>query len=268
MIPSSKLIRLYTGMVKSRMLAERAGGGEACLRLEAVNAGVAEELVAGDSLEASPALMAAPVLVGAPPESFFTAARSGNGRLPPAALRLDEACSRAAEHLARGDGRIAVALLAEEDLDPDAWSRRLELAGRERLPIVFVRCYPVARAARHEFPPNGSRSGALVSEVPLIRVDGGDVIAVHRVASESVLRARERRGPSLMDAVADAATTFPHANGGRPPSDPIARMESHLLQRGLFRPALRRRIEDLFGRQLDRAAGVPRTTAVPRGPSR
>jgi hypothetical protein len=257
LISSSKLIQLYTAMVKSRMLAERAGGFTAATGREAAIAGVTGDLVAGDTVSASPGLMAATVLLGAPPETFFATTRPGTGQRTSTPTRLEGASTRAEEHRALRDGKIEVTLCTDEDLNRRTWPRLLALAGREKLPVVFVRYYPLASAAKLEFSSNGTRSDAAVFGVPLIRVDARDVVAVYRVASESILRARDRRGPSVIDCIADVPPV--HAsNGSAPATDPIAMMERHLAGKGLFQPALRQQVEDLFGKELDRATGISR----------
>ena len=59
-------------------------------------------------------------------------------------------------------------------------------------------------------------------QVPGITVDGNDVVAVYRVAEESVRRAREGHGPTLIDCKID------------PARDPLAFMEDYLKKRDMW----------------------------------
>jgi TPP-dependent pyruvate/acetoin dehydrogenase alpha subunit len=56
---------------------------------------------------------------------------------------------------------------------------------------------------------------------PSISVDGNDVVAVFRVASEAIAHARKGHGPTLIEC--------PLENSG----DPIQNMEKYLIRKGL-----------------------------------
>jgi pyruvate dehydrogenase E1 component alpha subunit len=72
-----------------------------------------------------------------------------------------------------------------------------------------------------------TRSGGF----PGVIVDGQDVVAVWRVAQESVHRARNGGGPTLIDCRMDAAR------------DPLAHMEHYLRKRNLWDEAWREKAE-------------------------
>ena len=93
--------------------------------------------------------------------------------------------------------------------------------------------------------------------VPAITVDGNDAVAVYRVASESIARARLGRGPTLIE-----CGVYPlhgpagnHRKNGRrlEAHDPISAMEIHLARKGLFSERLKRQTVAGFRRELDAA---------------
>ena len=61
----------------------------------------------------------------------------------------------------------------------------------KRLPVLFV----------HQTSDLSETSRAQVCGVPIIPVDGGDVVAVYRVATESITHARKGNGPTLIDCI-------------------------------------------------------------------
>jgi TPP-dependent pyruvate/acetoin dehydrogenase alpha subunit len=79
---------------------------------------------------------------------------------------------------------------------------------------------------------------------PVIPVDGNDVVAVYRVASESITHARMRHSATLIEC---------HLWDG---DDPILKMEQYLQRKGLFTPRLKRNIASAFARELDAALHV------------
>jgi len=90
-------------------------------------------------------------------------------------------------------------------------------------------------------------------------VDGNDVVAVYRVAYESIGRARQGRGPTLIE-----CKDFPMHDHfgidrkrakGLKPSDPIRSMETYLDRKGLFDRKLKRQISAGFNKELDAATG-------------
>jgi hypothetical protein len=65
-------------------------------------------------------------------------------------------------------------------------------------------------------------------KLPVLTVDGEDAVAVYRVMQESVLRARQGGGPSVLWAVMTPSRSL----AAMPPSSqPIARLRSYLAAR-------------------------------------
>lgn len=66
------------------------------------------------------------------------------------------------------------------------------------------------------------------STIPEIDVDGHDAVAIFRVVSESLRRARNRRGPAIIHAHDATKTQLPDPQG-----DPLIRFERYLSAKGL-----------------------------------
>lgn len=282
MISKEKLIELYSAMVMCRMIAERARrlahevnvacGLDAALGREATIAGVAVDLHPEDTLKPTREVMVSRFLAGLPLDRLFAhAARSSNGHAhfepgadadapaeeaaAAATTDLDSACHAAKEHKAARDGRVTIAFCDAEQTHPSRLRRSLSAASKSELPIIFVRQRegsngkeerPTRRAGRAT-PP-----AALEFGVPVIEVDGSDVLAVYRVASESIARARQRSGATVIDCIAGRGGEW-LVSGRNGAADPIAVMESHLAGRGLFHRALRQKITEGFEPELERA---------------
>ena len=122
-------------------------------------------------------------------------------------------------------------------------------AGTNRLPILFV-----CQAGLSDGPesPKGRDFG-----FPGIPVDGSDVVAVYRVATEAITHARKGNGATLIECL----TT---CSGDDAETDPILKMEAYLSRKGLFSEKLKRDVAAGFGREL--VAAIEK--AAPARPSK
>ncbi len=75
----------------------------------------------------------------------------------------------------------------------------LQLARAHALPILYVLDAIEGEGAPLKRIRNSSRKTAIPDEIPVIPVDGNDVIATYRVAHESITRARRGGGPTMME---------------------------------------------------------------------
>lgn len=284
MIPDKKLIALYTGMIKCRMIVQRARelgprpnlapqikviSGE-----ESLLTGISADLLPGDTIiSSSPLLLPALLHEYSLSQLLATPLQNGTSRthagvlasppakaaksLPPSAGGLMQTiCSAARAHLQTSKRRIALVLFRAEDGKSGHLRRSLGQASSENLPLVFVqRTEPANRPANAG--KNGSAPRALASGVPIIAVDAGDVLALYRVASEAIARARHRRGPTLIDCVDNAnarsVETAASVNSHARVRDSILDLESCLKERRLSAVRLKNRVELEFARQLDDA---------------
>ncbi len=233
---------------------------------DATLAGVAANLHPDDSVNASHGELLPGYLRGAPLTSIFASfAANGNGHAPSISNgassatpgdSLVSACDAARTHKARQTSKVSVVFCASEQASPASWKRHLSLAARRNLPVVFVLRHSESQIAS-ALASAGDAPQALAHGVPVIAVDGDDAVAVYRVASESVSRARQRRGPTLIESITTAsspsALNSTSGNGHKPVPAAFLNMENYLSGKGLFDPALRPQIEAGFRRELDAA---------------
>jgi pyruvate dehydrogenase E1 component alpha subunit len=160
-----------------------------------------------------------------------------------------------------GRARGSVAMSFCDDATMAANRGLLALAGRYDLPVLFV-----VEQAR-----DGRRRRYRTEEhgFPTIPVDSRDVVAVYRVAQESIAKARLGSGPTLIECLPAPRRRVAARRQGtmRKPAqdqlqerlqdqlqDKIEAMEQYLAARGLLAAGARRAIEKEFSRELDQAA--------------
>jgi len=112
------------------------------------------------------------------------------------------------------NGRVSVAFFGDGAVNNGAFHEGLNMAGIWKLPTVFV-CENNQFATEVSFEhsaanPNVAERGALYG-LPSIAVDGNDVIAVYQAAEETIERARNGEGATLIEC--RTYRTRPHAEG-------------------------------------------------------
>jgi acetoin:2,6-dichlorophenolindophenol oxidoreductase subunit alpha len=134
------------------------------------------------------------------------------------------------------------------------WESLLTTAAAQNLPFIFV----VQGKAKKETDGGGQ---AMLKGVPVIAVDGSDAVAIYRVASEAITRARQGRGPTLVECtpVQDIGATGKPADRihiqskGPVLTDPILSMENYLRRKGLWSEESHRRVVADIEQELDLA---------------
>ena len=221
LIPHARMRALYRGLVEMRVLGERLPLAERIPRgLEACWVGTAIDLKDGD-LTSDRAGAAWPSFVRG------IVARGGTGvvRKNELQLMLEQPkpvfAGNATERLlcatgaamalkAAGARGAALAYLRTGELSAEGWARLLRVASVGDLPLIVV-------AAGVAEPMSLPRS---IAKGPMIPVDAADVVAIYRVAQESLLRARAEGGIVVIECVKT-----------RP--DPIAVMARQLVAKGI-----------------------------------
>jgi TPP-dependent pyruvate/acetoin dehydrogenase alpha subunit len=138
------------------------------------------------------------------------------------------------------------------------WLEALKSAGEQSLPILFVSQNHLSGEAAGHRRSVASGRNALDTQAygfPTIPVDGSDVVAVYRVASESISRIRQGRGPTLIDCQSFNVPTQSTSSrtGKRPTDDAIVGIEEYLTRKGLFSQELKEQIVAAFGKEIDAA---------------
>jgi TPP-dependent pyruvate/acetoin dehydrogenase alpha subunit len=230
LISDKKFRQLYEVALKLQMVAKRTRGGGrngGWLRgREAVFAGIAADLRTDDGVVAEYAGSVGEILAGHLPvrreqRSFEE--------------RVIEALSDAVGDRMRKTGRITAIFLDGAQggkILPEA--RALAIAAK--LPVLFVEEAQRARVVKD----SKKRPGL---EYPSIPVDTQDVIAMYRVAHESITRAREGSGPTHIVGVRWAPLTKSNKRTVKVSTeDAVEHLEHWLMARGLPAQEWRREI--------------------------
>jgi TPP-dependent pyruvate/acetoin dehydrogenase alpha subunit len=273
LISNAKLIEIYSAMLKCRMIEERAGllckqgrlpaNLNASMGQEASAAALVIDLLPGDTLcPAANDIMPA-FVKGLSLEEMFRAIVEGSlgsgdrKILPPSpsiTVQLKSVSQEARALKTANQGAVVVAFFTNEIELVGAWRETVSVAGKERLPIIFI-CQP--DAGHH------TAEEAMIFGVPAIVVDGIDAVALYRVATEAMNRARQGRGPTLVECIT-LLSDDPEVNASNENCiytnteqslalDPIATMEKYLSIKGLFDKQLCRQITSEFASELDLA---------------
>ena len=252
-ISNEKLLQLYAAMVKCRALEERVQilfprskltGKRGAVSQEAVAVGVALDLLPEDTVAASPGNLIVNLIwneiQGEPLDKLFARLNARATRPSPAA-QFKLATVAAQANKAAKNGKIALAFSSKgSGFSPQA----LKAANERLLPILFVR-----QTRLTVEPPRGNKQtgaaeiAAAACGIPVIPVDGSDVVAVYRVSTEAITHARKGNGPTLIECIIE------HSEA----RDPILKMETYLTRKGLFSEEGKRQVAAAFKRELDDA---------------
>lgn len=144
--------------------------------------------------------------------------------------RIIDALSMAVANRMRHNHRVTV-LFFPQDAAGHLLTEARAVAAGARLPVIFVEqgadSAPFRRSAPKPQP---------ALDLMCIPVDAHDVIAIYRVAHESITRARQGNGPTRI-----LCHTLP--NAGAESSNAVAKLEAWLMARGLPAQQWRQQIE-------------------------
>jgi TPP-dependent pyruvate/acetoin dehydrogenase alpha subunit len=223
LISSEKLKQLYVSMLQCRLLTERAHG----LRKPApFKASMGQEAIAtACTIDLTPA--------------------SAQGD------HLSAATAAAVAHKRNRNNNVVVVFTGEATTKLPCWDDALKFARRRRLPIMFVvenNPWPGSKLKdEQEDFAQKARSYGLFG----ITVDGNDVVAVYRVAFESLDRLRHGDGPVLVEARPYHITG--QLKLTKSDRDPLLHMERYLTAKKLFTERWKQSVLSGFSRQLDAA---------------
>jgi TPP-dependent pyruvate/acetoin dehydrogenase alpha subunit len=286
LISDAKLKQLYTTMVHCRLLAERvrrlrglppstalysASAGQ-----EAIATGLAIDLQPEDTIALPPRNAIAGLVRGVALgeiASQIYAPIAANGHpayiIPSAAsqcTQLELATSAARINKKKKRKSVVVVFANKATASSPSWREALKLAGRKNLPIIFVAedndptGQPIPTSHEKNEPGETVSYG-----FPVIPVDANDVVAVYRVACESIERVRAGGAPVLVDAkpyrLSSEAKRGAANHVGHPGNDdPLTHMERYLKAKGLFTTRFRDQVVQEFSQQLDTALKHARKT--------
>jgi len=258
LISNQKLQQLYGAMLKCRLLKREIGEEmsryafipEIVPGLEAAAAGVAIDLVPDDTVTASGWDVAVQLLTGTALGTILTALDACEESPDCWPARLNGALGAALTNKTKENNKIVVVFFSRVFDTPSTWApcriEAMKVAAGNDLPMVFV-CHsefvmePADQKPAKKVSKKHVQATALDGYefgLPVIPVDGDDAVAVYRVASESIARARGGRGPTLIECSRSAD------------GDSIANMETYLTRKGLFREEVTAEIAAEFGKDL------------------
>jgi TPP-dependent pyruvate/acetoin dehydrogenase alpha subunit len=265
LISDAKLKQLYATMLECRLLAQHALGlrnqrrafYSASLGQEAISAGCVIDLEPGDTVVLAPGGSIAGLVKGAELRELIGQLYASDGSESMLAHNVISPSSDAdqrfelANQLAQANQQkkttsVVVAFATAPATDSARWHKSLKFAARHSLPLIIV----VENKAGIDLPLNVPRDG-----LTRITVDGNDVVAVYRVAYESLERVRQGGGPVLIEGRAwqQAGKRLRRAE-----TDPLIHMERYLGARKLFSKRWKAELVRQFSREIASARGAAR----------
>ena len=214
LISNRKLLALYFAMMECRRIAEgsqgkgRRASADSIFGHEAAAVGAAIDLLADDTIAST-----------LRPEAALKAIN------PLASFAPELALAARAALAGKNNRSVSLFLLSSKHAAQSSWLRALTLAAEQSQPILFVLPGPPETSTK----PRTFDAIQLKRKgysLPAIRVDGNDVVAVYRVASEAIAHARKGHGPTLIDCRLSI------------PADPLQNMRNYLIGKGLDARAL------------------------------
>jgi TPP-dependent pyruvate/acetoin dehydrogenase alpha subunit len=231
LISNEKLLALYTAMLRCRLIEQHSrevikrnnpsGFFASNLGREASAVGVAIDLRPSDRIA---------------PAHWSHSALSSIRPAIRVVDQFDEAIHFALRSQQKKSSALVVAFSMEPFTSSEEWTHALQRASDEKLPILFVA--PAAKPVRVSSRTAARTPPQPTYTFPTFTVDGNDVVAVYRVASESIFHARKGHGATLIECV--------HTPG----TDPLRTMEKYLRGKSLFTPALKRNLSSTLRAEL------------------
>ena len=148
----------------------------------------------------------------------------------------------------KNDGRVTMCFMGDGATSEGDFHIGLNVASVKKLPVVFV-CqnnqWSISVPVGRQTAAATMHSKAAGYSMPGFRIDGNDLLAVHRVASEAAARARAGEGPSFIECLTyrlGAHTTSDDPSRYRDEGvterwwslDPLARTRKYLVGKGLW----------------------------------
>lgn len=230
LITDGKFRQLYSALLQCDMLDQRLGSAEAYepwVGQFAASAAVAACLRRGDAVSPTPGGLLAGFLHSGAITLANSAARP--------ATQLAAANKDALRRKLEKSGSV-VAVFARTS-QPASMNKAFATAAGQFLPVVYI---------LHGATPTASLSAT----IPVIRVDSSDTIALYRVAYESITRARDGGGPTILECAPWPADSEP--------ANPLLKLEHYLTARKLYRPRWKRQLEKKYAAALDEAVSAVR----------
>jgi TPP-dependent pyruvate/acetoin dehydrogenase alpha subunit len=263
------LRRMYAEMLKCRMMQESARNGNAALAYdlatghEAVVIGASINLTPQDIIAASSRNFTARVAMETSLKCLLKEAGANNSDESRASI-VSRRCALpgpissvfpadpfnlgtglALSQKLENKGNVVVAFWDEDAASLEASHGALKFAGIHKLPIIYLTASAgldeLRRSALEEFSFMAKDYG-----FPSILVDGNDVVAVWRAAQESIHRARNDSGPTLIECQAESANF----------KDPLAHIQHYMTKRNAWDEGWRQQVSNQINAEIAEAMRV------------
>jgi TPP-dependent pyruvate/acetoin dehydrogenase alpha subunit len=245
LISDEKLQQLYATMLQCRMLTEysqRLPQRTSSARLykgsmgqEAIACGCAIDLRPEDTIVVAPHDSIARLVKGVAIGELVKELHERPARND-LALKLSMAMDVAVRNKKKKTGNVVLVFADRTTARLDRWKQTMEMAGKTKLPMIFV-----AENNPWPGPARVQVNHAAAYPFPVFTVDANDVVAVYRVAYESLQRVRVDPCPVLIQAL---PYRLPHER------DPLLHMERYLKAKKLFSARWKNQVAKQFSRQL------------------
>lgn len=164
----------------------------------------------------------------------------------PIATQIPHAVGTAWAEQLKGEQGASIVYFGDGATSEGDFHEGLNFASVFQLPVLFF-CqnngYAISVPLSRQMNSKTIAQKALAYDMPGVRVDGNDVLAVYQVTKDALTRARNGEGPTLIEAVtwrygahttADDPTKYrdQHASEAKRSFDPIARIEKLLREAG------------------------------------
>jgi TPP-dependent pyruvate/acetoin dehydrogenase alpha subunit len=210
LISNLKLVAFYTSMLACRRLAEDASRKRRAVR-NADSIHGHEAAIVGGAIDLRPDDTVAHALW---PEGAMTVVN------PSATLAASYTAATRSALAAATPGKVTVLFSSARQTAQAAWASAITLAAEQNLPALFIQMrHP--KSAAESFRVDSLALKRKRYTLPSINVDGNDVVAMYRVATESITHARKGHGPSFIDCRLSIA------------ADPLQNMQQYLIGKGL-----------------------------------
>ncbi|BDG62281.1 pyruvate dehydrogenase (acetyl-transferring) E1 component subunit alpha [Caldinitratiruptor microaerophilus] len=194
----------------------------------------------------------------------------------PIATQLLHAAGAAWAGKIKGERWVAIGYAGDGGTSPGDFHEALNIASVFELPVVFFiqnNRYAISVPLARQMKSRTIAQRAVAYDIPGVRVDGQDVLAVYSVVQEAVDRARSGGGPTLIESLTyryGPHTTSDDPKRYRPEAevsewqqlDPIERMRRYLVLRGLWDEGREEELQNQVREQV--AAAVAEAEAMGR----
>lgn len=176
----------------------------------------------------------------------------------------------------RGTDQVCVCFFGDASTNQGTFHESLNMASVWKLPVVFVcenNLYGISMSQnRHQAIKDVADRGVAYN-VPGIVVDGNDVFAVYEAAEEAIKRAREGKGPTLIE-----CKTYRHRGHfeGDPcvykpteeqeewlAKDPVPRFEKYLVENEILTEEKLKEVQNKVESQIDEAVDFANNSPYP-----